>query len=180
MEFLFADYAEPGPPGCSKLDPEEFLAAFDRAMLGVDRRMALRSVPWLFGRATQDREWRAACAEVHALVDRCIDRALDEEAKLAANEGKALERPFSMLHELVKETKDRSFIRDQIISIFFPARDATAIAISDLFFLLARHPAVWKKLRMEVLKNARTLTFENLKSMRYLQIVLRESKFEGC
>lgn len=155
-------------------------------MLGVDRRMSLRGLPFLWGRATRDREWKEACAEVHAVVDRYIDRALSRQLN-----GKPLqhssdrvgdtllvdhERPFTFVDELCKETQDRQFIRDQIISVFFPARDATAIAMSDLFFQLARNPLVWTKLRAEVLVKDEPVTFESLKSMKYLQAVLNEGK----
>lgn len=174
-------------PHSSKLDAEKFLASFDRAMLGVDRRMILRAVPFLFGRVTQDKEWKEACAEVHSLVDGYIDRALSEHAGSQKNDVPQQlsdasssplpdrERPFSMLYELVKEIQEKQFIRDQLISLFFPARDANAIAISDLFFQLARNPHVWAKLRVEILRNDEPLTFESLKSMKYLQAVISES-----
>lgn len=82
-----------------------------------------------------------------------------------------------MLHELVKDTQDRRFLRDQLLNVFLPARDSSAIGLSDLFFNLARHPEVWRKLRSEVLKINQPLTFDLLKSMKHLQCVLKESKF---
>ena len=149
--------------------------------------MLLRGLASVWGHAT--REWKDACAEVHAVVDKYIDRALseqaDNEAKSSPQQSSGTasdiipadrDRPVSFLHELVKETKDRRFIRDQIISLFFPARDAQAIAISDLFFQLARNPRVWTKLRTEVLTHDGPNTFESLKKMKYLQAVLNESK----
>lgn len=161
-------------------------------MLGVDRRMSLRGLSFLWGRATRDREWKEACAETHGVVDKYIERALAEKADSEAKSSPSKDtsetvdsdgsipgdqkRPISFLHELVKETSDRQFIRDQIISLFFPARDASAIAISDLFFQLARNPGVWTKLRSEVLNHEEPLTFESLKTMKYLQAVLNESK----
>ena len=158
-------------------------------MLGVDRRMSLRGLPFLCGGTTRDREWKEACAATHAVIDKYIERALsekiDSEAKLSPQRSSDMtdnaipvdqKRIVSFLHELVKETKDHQFIRDQIISLFFPARDAIAIAISDLFFQLARNPRVWTELRAEVLSHNGPMTFENLKSMKYLQAVLNESK----
>ncbi len=158
-------------------------------MLGVDHRMSLRGLPFLWGNAKRDRDWKAACAEVHAVVDDYIERAILEQTRSqdkskpeksydAADDASPGDqsRPISFLHELVKETIDRQFIRDQIISLFLSARVATAIAISDLFFLLARNPQVWTKLRTEVLSHDEEITFESLKSMRYLQAVLNESK----
>ena len=151
--------------------------------------MSLRGLPFLSGNAKRHREWKAACVEVHTSVDGYIECALSEHIRSqkrsripqsidAVEDAAAVEeeRPISFLHELVKETQDRQFIRDQIISVFFPARDATAIAISDCFFLLARHPQVWTRLRVEVLGHHELTTFESLKSMKYLQAVLNESK----
>ncbi len=68
MEFLFGEL-----PCSSKLEPGKFLASFDRAMLGGDQRMSLRGLPILWGNAKRDREWKAACAEVHAVVDQYVE-----------------------------------------------------------------------------------------------------------
>ena len=164
-------------------------------MSGVDRRMALAGISFLYGRATQHAEWRQAIAKVHSFVDKYIDRALTDQAKAKATvkteddeePGKGVNgsvntkpksRPFSVVSELVRETTDRKFLRDQLISLFFPSRDATGIGLSGLFFNLARHPHVWTTVREEVMASSgleQPLTFEKLKSMRYLQSVLSES-----
>ena len=168
-------------------------------MLGVDRRMALAGIPFLYGRATQHAEWKQATAQVHSFVDKYIDRALTEQAMEKATarmEGaekpgiggsssinmKLKSLPFSVLSELVNETTDRKFLRDQLISLFFPSRDATGIGLSGLFFNLARHPHVWTTVREEVMASSGPdgpLTFEKLKSMKYLQSVLNESTYES-
>ena len=150
--------------------------------------MILRDVPFLWGRATQDKEWKEACAEVQSLVDRYIDRALSEKVEIQEKSSpwhasnmfdttiSNQERPFPVLYELIEETQDRRFIRNQLISLFFLARDVNAIAISDLFFHLAQNPQVRTKLRAEILHHDQDLAFESLKSMKYLQAVLNESK----
>lgn len=134
----------------------------------------------------RDREWQEAYTKVHAVVDGYIDRALEQQhlANNAINPSTSVSstsisgrRSFSMLHELVKDTQHRRFLRDQLLNVFLPARDSSAIGLSDLFFNLARHPEVWRKLRSEVLDIDQPLTFDLLKSMKYLQCVLNESKF---
>lgn len=194
-EFLFGESPDTLLPESAKLDAEQFLTSFDEAMSGVDRRMALAGISFLYGRATQHAEWRQAIAQVHSFVDKYIDRALTEQAKAKATAkteddeqpGKGVNgsvnmkpksRPFSVVSELVRETTDRKFLRDQLISLFFPSRDATGIGLSGLFFNLARHPHVWTTVREEVMASSgleQPLTFEKLKSMRYLQSVLSES-----
>lgn len=201
-EFLFGESPDTLLPESAKLDAERFLTSFDEAMSGVDRRMALAGISFLYGRATQHAEWRRAIAQVHSFVDKYIDGALTEQAKAKAkatakteDDGepgkgvnssinmKSMSHPFSVVSELIKETTDRKFLRDQLISLFFPSRDATGIGLSGLFFNLARHPHVWTTVREEVMASSgleQPLTFEKLKSMRYLQSVLSESMRVPC
>lgn len=194
-EFLFGESPNTLLPESAQLDAEKFLTSFDEAMSGVDRRMAFAGIPFLYGRATQHAEWKRAIAQVHSFVDKYIDRALTEQAEAKATAKtedddepvkgvsssvnvKSISRPSSVVSELIKETTDRKFLREQLISLFFPSRDATGIGLSGLFFNLARHPHVWTTVREEVLASSgleQPLTFEKLKSMRYLQSVLNES-----
>ena len=162
------------PPQATRLGAEEFLTAFDKTLQGVDRRIFFRGALFLFGR---DRKWEQAYGRVHAFVDKYIDRAVTQRNDDLEKSLDTSSRPFSMVGELVKESQNRLFLRDHLLSIFFPARDTTSIGISDIFFHLARNPDVWKKLREEVLAldDKETLSFEVLKSMKYLQSVINES-----
>ncbi|KAL2043608.1 hypothetical protein N7G274_003915 [Stereocaulon virgatum] len=81
-----------------------------------------------------------------------------------------------MLHEFIKDTQDRKFLRDQLLNVFLPARDASSTGLSGLFFHLARNPRVWTKLRSEAPKIDQPLTFDVLKSMKHLHCVFRESQ----
>ena len=129
-----------------------------------------------------DTEWEIAYRNIQTLLDGYIIRASDQWS-LADKETEdcdclpeySEQRPFSMLNELVKDTLDQRFIRDQLLNVFIPARDSSAIGVSDLFFQLARNPRVWRLLRSEALELNQPITFELLKSMKYLQCVLRES-----
>jgi cytochrome P450 len=78
---------------------------------------------------------------------------------------------------LAKETSDRSLLTSQLLNVFFAGRDTPAVALTNIFFLLARHPDVWIKCREEVqgLKKE-ALNFEKLKSLRYIQHVINEGK----
>lgn len=82
-----------------------------------------------------------------------------------------------MLPELVKISRDRDFLRDQLVSICLPAFQALPIGLADILFHIARSPRVWTTLRAEAIKlGSRQLSLETLKSMEYLQCVIRESK----
>lgn len=151
----------------------------------MTQRQALGRGLALFRRNT---EWQEAYSNVHAVVDGYINRAVEEQHypktptrdSITHSSHADPERDsFSMLHELVKDTQDRRFFRDQLLNIFIPARDSSAIGLSDIFFNLARKPEVWTKLREEALKIEQPLTFDLLKSTKYLQCVLSESKFRS-
>lgn len=87
-----------------------------------------------------------------------------------------------MLDELVNVIEDIMEIRNQLINIFLPTRDAIAVALSGVLFLLARNPQVWQRLRVEVLSVKEPLSYDVLKSLRYIKFVLNEStsKKQDC
>jgi cytochrome P450 len=182
-EFLFGECARSLLLGSARLDVDQFDVSFNRALAGMTTRTSLGRALSLFD---HDPEWREAYTNIHALVDGYIDRAIEQRHHLEkptkdleheSSRKEPAKRPFSMLHELVEDTQDRKFLRDQLLNVFLPARDSSSIGLSDLFFHLARNPRVWTKLRSEALEIDQPLTFDVLKSMRYLQCVLRERKF---
>lgn len=150
----------------------------------MSRRHSLgRAFRW----ADHDEEqWREACSYVHKIFDAHIDAAIRKhEAQANEEDGSYNEQPVethhsptSMLHCLVKLTQDRVFLRDQLLNVFLGAKDTATIGISDIFFHLARHPDVWRKLRAEVMASTapgQSLTFNDVKALPYLQKVLKES-----
>ncbi|KAF4554545.1 Cytochrome P450-like protein 67 [Elsinoe fawcettii] len=93
------------------------------------------------------------------------------EEKTKVDEG------FTFLHALAAFTRDRTVLRDQLLSVLLAARDTTAVTLSWLFYTLPSHPDVVRKLRQEILHRLgpeRPPTYEDLKSMRYLQHTLNE------
>ena len=85
---------------------------------------------------------------------------------------------YVLAHELAKQTGDRDAVRQELLNVFFAAHDSAAIALTSVMFDLARHPAVWARLREEVLGlGDAPVTFEVLKSLTYLKWVVNESKF---
>jgi cytochrome P450 len=133
-----------------------------------------------------EEQWRRACSYVHKIFDVHVDAAIRKH-EAQANEDDGLDNnqpvekhhsPISMLHSLVQLTHDRVFLRDQLLNVFLGAKDTATIGISDIFFHLARHPDVWRKLRAEVMASTvpgQSLTFNDVKALHYLQNVLKES-----
>lgn len=76
------------------------------------------------------------------------------------------------MHALADFTQDPKVLRDQLVAVLLAARDTTAAALSWAFYALARNPRLVEKLReeiAEVLGFQKLPTYENLKSMKYLQ-----------
>ena len=57
---------------------------------------------------------------------------------------------YILLHQMAMETKNPYELRHQILNVFFPARETTAIVFGNVLFELARHPHIWDELRAEV------------------------------
>ena len=151
------------------LDAEQFLHNFDCVMRGVGLRQAYGKFTFLRGRETQ---WKEAIRQVHKVVDQWIDQTLSENRETRKHDPSRV----ILVEELAKEGPDRTELRSQLLNVFFPAEDTTAIEVSDVFFNLARHPRVWGKLRSKVLQVKQPLTYEVLKSLKHMQCVLNESK----
>jgi cytochrome P450 len=147
---------------------EEFLAALERVNKGVQRRIMLAPILMFAGR---DREFEGACKQVHQYFDKCIDKELSKDTNALTEE------PPTLARDALSVSQDRTFVRDQLIGFFLPMYSSSVFTLSDLFFHLARAPRVWQTLRKEVVaQRGKPLMFELLKSMTYLQAVIRESK----
>lgn len=168
-EFLFGEsvkslHAE------STAAAKDFLAAYNYGQSGISRRMQLPK--WNF--LTRDEKFWASCKTSRDFVDGYVAKAF---ARTLSGPNEKSGR-YILAHELTRETSDRIDIRNQLLNIFLPAHDATAVSLTNLFFNLARHPRIWAKLRQEALTLApvnEELTFERLKSLKYLQQVISES-----
>lgn len=105
----------------------------------------------------------------HAVASKKEDR---EEQKAEINRQKHI---FS--HELASRTSDKRRILDELMNVLLAGRDTTASLLSNLFFLLAKNPEIWDKLRREVAGlQGRAPTYEELRSLRYVRCCMNECK----
>ena len=134
----------------------------------------------------RDKKWWAACSTVTDFCDAHVEKAL---ARLKLQKGeKGTVKPqvtdnnqgettrLRLVDEMAKETQDLFTLRSQVLAVFSPAHENSAVTLGNAFFHLARYPEMWAKLRAEILPSKdKPLTFELLKSYKYLDHVLRES-----
>ncbi|OTB02331.1 hypothetical protein M426DRAFT_322763 [Hypoxylon sp. CI-4A] len=130
-----------------------------------------------FRRFVPRKSFRRSLKVVNELCNIYIDRALRLSPEELATKSKS-DQGYTFLHELASFTRDRKVLRDQVIGVLLAGRDTTAATLSFVFYELGRHPEVVRKLRREITDQVgldRAPTYDDLKSMRYLQNVLGET-----
>lgn len=121
--------------------------------------------------------FRRGLKVVNQICDIYIDQALRLSQEELASKAKS-DHDYTFLHELVQFTRDRTVLRDQLVAVLLAGRDTTAATLSWTLYELGRHPRVVHKLRSEIINTLgldRTPTYEDLKSMKYLQSVVNET-----
>ncbi|KAJ5394483.1 uncharacterized protein N7487_012124 [Penicillium crustosum] len=176
-EFLFGESAH-SQRGEDSSAGVEFAKAFDVAQYVTAIRFRLG----FLGRFYRRKEYIKSIKDTRAYVERFVQRTIDY--RVAVNSGRDVDQDIKRLtesryvfsYELSKQTLDKTNITDQLFSIMFAGRDTTANLLGTVFFLLAREPGVWTRLRKEVLTlDGRKPSFDDLKSMTYLGWVLNET-----
>lgn len=157
-----------------------FHHALDYAQQGTILRLRLGNLMF----AHRDQKFRDSCKTVHAYAETFVAKALEfrrEQARLPAEKrinDDGVRQKYVFLNELAKDTDDPILLRDQIVNMLLAARDTTAGLLSFAFFVLARRPDIWAKLRANVLEHyVEPLTYEAVMEMTYLRYVLQESEF---
>ncbi|KAL4936231.1 hypothetical protein BDV06DRAFT_205423 [Aspergillus oleicola] len=79
-------------------------------------------------------------------------------------------------HELASRTSDSRRILDELMNVLLAGRDTTASLLSNLFFVLAKNPQIWTKLRDEVsVLQGQPPTYKQLRGLKYTQHCVNES-----
>jgi hypothetical protein len=153
----------------------ELLETYSAAVSRLGLRILLGRL-WIFN--AWDKTYEALARRIHAVIDKYIDQAIERRRRRRENPlGQPGPYQRSVVDSLLAISGIREEVRDQLVNIFLPARDAAAVGLSACLFHLARHPDVWNKLRAEVLSIQGPLTRQALLSLPYMQAVLNESKF---
>lgn len=123
------------------------------------------------------KSFREGIQVINAFVTPYIDEALALSPSELATKTKS-EDGYTFLHALASFTRDRTVLRDQLVAVLLAGRDTTATQLSWTFYELARHPAIVRKLRAEIIAHVgleRAPTYNDLKAMKYLQNCINET-----
>lgn len=183
-EFLFGESVESlhdEKVGLSKNPVDfdgksEFAESFNTSQLWLASRAISQDAYFL----VDSRDFRKANSRVHKFADYYVKKALStslEDLDQKSRDG------YIFLYELVKQTRNPTVLRDQLLNILLAGRDTTAGLLSFTFFELARNQDVWEKLKEEIYdkfgsgdeSRIEEITFESLKKCEYMRCVLNEA-----
>lgn len=164
------------------LDEIVFSKAFDSAQAYIARRGRIMGNYWWM---MNSRPFQDAVARCHAFFDHYVEQALRSDSSRDGQEPEkgAIGGQYVFMDELVRRTRDPIELRSSLLQVLIAGRDTTAGLLGWTFWLLARHPEVYAKLRRVVLEefgqyraeDHSRISFETLKSCKYLQYVLNET-----
>jgi cytochrome P450 len=128
-----------------------------------------------------DPKWHASIKFVHEYVGDYVQQALAKSKQYASGKEKVDEEEASryvFLNELAKTGYGPKKIQDELLNILLAGRDTTASLLAHVFYILARRPDVFEKLRAEIMRvGTNSPSFEQIKEMKYLQYVMNESQY---
>ncbi|KAL1846469.1 hypothetical protein Plec18170_009195 [Paecilomyces lecythidis] len=168
-EFLFGQSVG----SLKKTESENtFAEAFNYAQEAVLTRGMLGPLK-VFYRDQKADECNRICREfTQQFVEKAVHAV--ESEKDGQSETKRQKYIFS--HALASRISDKTRILDELMNVLLAGRDTTASLLSNLFFMLAKNPMVWDRLRAEVASlQGRIPTYEDLRTLKYVQCCLNES-----
>ncbi|AEO70311.1 uncharacterized protein THITE_2057357 [Thermothielavioides terrestris NRRL 8126] len=150
---------------------------FAEAFAEVQRIQSLVSRAGALNMLIPRHTFRQGMKVINNFINQYIERTLRLSPDELAGKTKS-DAGYTFLHALAGYTRDRQVLRDQLIAVLLAGRDTTACTLSWTIYELARHPDVLAKLRAEILSvvgPTRPPTYDDLKSMKYLQNVMNET-----
>ncbi|KAF2435349.1 cytochrome P450 alkane hydroxylase-like protein [Tothia fuscella] len=160
----------------SGISDSQFVDAYTNSCIAAAANIRLSILQYLKFDPRAYMSRKIALKYIEQYVDEAVE--LRDSRKLGKPDGVKYDdgRTYIFLRELAKYTGDREVLRDQILNVLQAGRDTTASLLSNLFWELARHPKVYKKLRQEakVLKGIPPIKQELLK-MKYLRQCIDET-----
>ncbi|CZT23526.1 uncharacterized protein RCC_09240 [Ramularia collo-cygni] len=174
MELLIGQDSNTVSGDASKVDAQYFTSECDKAQFECVRSVQPWLIRWWKG-WTQDENH--AIRSTQSFMDKYVDSAVQD---FETSEGGPILRTHAFLDDLIGEagTKDRLFLRNQMLNCFMPGRDSVAIMASHVMFRLARHPEAYQKVRQEVLAAGfedESMSYDAVKKLAYTNAVINEA-----
>ncbi|RDL40847.1 putative cytochrome P450 [Venustampulla echinocandica] len=173
-DFLFGESTDVLREGGSE-SGERFAKAFTY----VTEQAGIRGRAGKLSYFIRDKRYPEEKKFVYEYVGNYVQKAVQLH-KSSLNQEKKTEDAKSsryvFLEHLATTGYSEKKIQDELLNILLAGRDTTASLLSFLFYILARRPDVFEKLRAEVTNlGDKPPTFEEIKSMKYLQYCLNEA-----
>ena len=87
------------------------------------------------------------------------------------------DQKYIISHELARRTSDRRRILNELMNVLIASYETTASLLSNMFFMLAKHPDVWARLRKETAcLDGRAPTYEEIHGFKFLRCCMNECK----
>lgn len=155
----------------------KFASAFDRSQRTIANGVALGPLAafthiWGF---KKDRR------NVHNFIDHFVQKALERHnnntSSISQGSDDDQTHHETFIDRLIQQVQDPIRLRGEILNVILAGRDTTASLLSNLWFVLARRPDVWRKLREEIdFLEGQAPTLEQLKALKYLRYCINECK----
>lgn len=170
-EFLFGESTDVLGTAESRVKGEKFADCFGYATEFVGTKARLGRLAAIF----PDKKYEDSKNFVHEYIQYYVHRTL-EQNKASVEKADAGSSKYVFIEHLAKTGNSPKKIQDELLNILLAGRDTTAGLLAHLWYILARRPDVFNKLRTEVLRlDGREPTFEEIKEMKYLQYCLNEA-----
>lgn len=152
----------------------EFAQAFHRAQQAIVTRGTLGPLRY-FWKNRDAEECNRLCRDfAQQYVNEAFNAVSDEKEKEFGDEAPK----YVFAHELASRTSDSVRVLDELMNVLVAGRDTTASLLSNMFFVLAKNPGIWEKLRREVSSlDGRPPTYEELRNLEYVQHCINECKY---
>ena len=157
-------------------DGAAFSRHMDAAKHLVDKRGALGKFCWLMPM----KKMKAHCAEIHRVIDGMIQTRLNAKRDPLSSEEPGT-RKSVLMDELAKETQNPLELRNETLHTLLAGRDPAGALLGWVFYFLARHPAVFEKLRKVIVNDfgsstsSNSIDFAKLRRCNYIQYMINET-----
>jgi len=152
-----------------------FLKSFDRAQQISFLRLIMPL--WRLRRLLRFGEERDSAHHFKLLSDYSLETVRELKANLNTERGDSFVGLFMQEAEKSGTRYDEVFMKDMVLNFLIAGRDTTAQSLSWTFYLLLGHPDVENKVLEEIAEvcGDRTLLYEDLSRLTFLQAVVNES-----